>query len=55
MSGIGLLLPGEKELDSFEGVLIKRGEWHQFMAWTDCLILEIQFGSDVREDDIERV
>jgi mannose-6-phosphate isomerase-like protein (cupin superfamily) len=35
--------------------LIKPKQWHTFKSPVDCKILEIQFGKNVREDDIERV
>lgn len=34
---------------------IKPLQWHTFSAAADTKILEIQYGRDVKEDDIERV
>lgn len=55
LSGIGAYYPGGSGKEMFDGFIIRKNEWHQFVAHTDCLILEIQFGSDVNENDIERV
>lgn len=53
--GTGMMHPGEVEFGMFDSKLIRKNEWHQFRSWTASTILEIQYGSDVREDDIERV
>lgn len=37
-----------------KSVLIPQGLWHQFFGIYPAKILEIQYGSDVRESDIER-
>lgn len=34
---------------------IRPGEWHTFLPAADCRVLEIQYGRNVMEDDIERV
>lgn len=34
---------------------IRPQQWHTFSSEVACAILEVQFGKDVREDDIERV
>lgn len=36
-------------------VNIPTGKWHQFFGLYPSKVLEIQYGSDVRESDIERL
>lgn len=46
-----------QDMDVLESMKIKPMTWHQFLTpfGKGCKVLEIQYGSDVREDDIERV
>lgn len=37
-----------------ESHLVPRGQWHQFTADKDTLVLEIQFGGNCSEKDIVR-
>lgn len=48
---------GSMDVNTFEHFLIKKRKWHRFFAPynREVKILEIQFGSDVRESDIERL
>lgn len=36
-------------------MFIRPNQWHTFASEDGCSVLEFQFGTDVREDDIERV
>lgn len=44
-----------KQMFRWDIRFIRKKEWHQFIAMPPTSILEIQFGLDVREDDIERI
>lgn len=41
---------------SMDSVLIKKNSWHQFISKKDkAIFIEVQYGTDVRESDIERL
>lgn len=44
-------------MEMFDSALVEPNAWHQFITpfHRGCNVLEIQYGEDVREDDIERV
>lgn len=50
------LIKEEKKLNKFNHLVISVGEWHQIINPnnTNCKIIEIQFGDECNEDDIER-
>lgn len=55
--GKGRMRIGEKTCfirKAGETHLINRGQWHQFIADKDTLVLEVQFGGGCSERDIER-
>lgn len=47
----------KKTLNKFESFFVKKGEWHQITNpfKENCHIIEIQYGEQVIEDDIERL
>lgn len=47
----------KKVLNKFDIFFVKKGEWHQIINPfnNDCHIIEIQYGDQVIEDDIERL
>ena len=47
----------KKVLNKFDSFFVKKGEWHQIINpfEEDCHIIEIQYGEQVTEDDIERL
>ena len=50
------LIKEEKKLDKFDHLVIPVGEWHQIVNpnSTNCKIIEVQFGDECNEGDIER-
>ena len=50
------LIKEEKKLDKFDHLVIPVGEWHQIVNpnSTICKIIEVQFGDECNEGDIER-
>ena len=50
------LIKKEKKLDKFDHLVIPVGEWHQIVNpnSTICKIIEVQFGDECNEGDIER-
>jgi mannose-6-phosphate isomerase-like protein (cupin superfamily) len=51
----GYMMPSTP-LDTHTTIKIPAGEWHQLINPTDkpCKIVEIQYGTECEEDDIER-
>lgn len=51
----GYQLPS-KQLQTFSSIEIPKNEWHQLVNSSDdpCKIVEIQYGNECEEDDIER-
>lgn len=47
---------GDKQLIKHQTHVIRKGSWHQLINTSDepCHIIEIQYGEETREDDIER-
>ena len=47
----------KKVLNKFDSFYVKKDEWHQIINpfKQDCHIIEIQYGEQVIEDDIERL
>ena len=57
LNGFGILTVENmpRFMSFLKHTLINKGDWHTFYTLGDiCTILEIQYGSDVRESDIER-
>ena len=50
------LIKEEKKLDKYDHLVIPVGEWHQIVNpnSTNCKIIEVQFGDECNEGDIER-
>ena len=47
-------LGGSGFMFAMDHCLVRPNQWHQFKSNTPCLVLEIQYGKHVSEDDIER-